>query len=604
MSHLSHHLMRLTTTLFFAAVLTLSATSATQAAVVDDTMQPTDGVIISEIYQNDHGSFIEFYNNSDHDAYGWHQFFLNPHTFGIDLPNFDLPPLFDLSSIKPHGTKSVKVNPIWAWSAINYFKLMGNDVLTEVQDALDEQPDYSYQRCLTYDADGQPFISDKFYYAKATRGVQLDCASLSLTDQTIYNQPNQCHDIKFDEIYSNAAPDQQFIEVQNTGTTPVDLSACYLSTDHITTPQPLGNTILLPQEQYAVGFPYQTTDPNWHALGMAGGHIKLLTTNQHAIVDELTYHGQQPNRSYSLDDNCQWQFTLPTPNAPNQFTIESTTSAKPETTPAPITKPTISKPRSTGHSTKATPSVTPSYSTDNTVNNDDLITLDAAPLDDNSETEDQLAQLNDLTRATTDLLSRPTLVSQPRIPSQPDIWPAKAFVPPLSPQKTTPSIKAPIVKATPARQLPTTQPRRQSLLRPTTSKMPKAPKATKAHQAKPAAKPTKTCPEGSQLNPATNRCVKSTKLDHQPATSKSDTSSTTPPATSDYSLYIIGAGLGIMALIVAAYQIAQARRQVKLRRSAQVLSPTTSKLTEPTKSPSTKSTRPTKPKPTDKINFT
>ena len=592
--------MRLTTTLFFATLLTLSVTSATQAAVIDDTVQSTDGVIISEIYQNDHGSFIEFYNNSDHDAYGWRQFFLNPHTFGLDLPNFDLPPLFDLSSIKPHGTKSVKVNPIWAWSAINYFKLMGNDVLTEVQDALDEQPDYSYQRCLTYDADGQPFISDKFYYAKTTRGVQLDCASLSLTDQTIYNQPNQCHDIKFDEVYSNAAPDQQFIEVQNTGTTPVDLSTCYLSTDHITTPQPLGDIVLLPQEQYTVGFPYQTTDPNWHALGMTGGHLKLLTTNQRAIVDELTYHGQQPNRSYSLDDNYQWQFTLPTPNAPNQFAIESTTSVKPDTAPALTTQPTINKSHSTSRSTSATPSTT----TDNTVNNDDLIALDAAPPDDQSEINDQLAQLNCLTQATTDLLSRPILVSQPHTPSQPDIWPAKAFVPPLSPQKTTSSIKAPTFKATPAHQLPATQPRRQNSLKPVAPKLSKASKPAKAHQTKPAAKPAKTCPEGSQLNPATNRCVKSTKLDHQPATSKSDTSSTTPPAASDYSLYIIGAGLGIMALIVAAYQIAQARRQVKLRRSAQVLSPATSKLTEPAKSPSTKSTRPTKPKPTDKINFT
>lgn len=592
--------MRLTTTLFFATLLTLSVTSATQAAVVDDTAQSTDGVIISEIYQSDHGSFIEFYNNSDHDAYGWRQFFLNPHTFGLDLPNFNLPPLFDLSSIKPHGTKSVRVNPIWAWSAINYFKLMGNDILTEVQDALDEQPDYSYQRCLTYDADGQPFISDKFYYAKATRGTQLDCASLSLTDQTIYNQPNQCHDIKFDEVYSNAAPDQQFIEVQNTGTTPVDLSTCYLSTDHITTPQPLGNTILLPQEQYAVGFPYQTTDPNWHALGMTGGHLKLLTTNQRAIVDELTYHGQQPNRSYSLDDNCQWQFTLPTPNSPNQFAIESTTSVKPDTAPALTTQPTINKSHSTSRSTGATPSTT----TDNTVNNDDLIALDAAPPDDQSETNDQLAQLNDLTQATTDLLSRSILVSQSHAPSQPDIWPAKAFVPPLSPQKTTSSIKAPTLKATPAHQLPATQPRRQNSLKPVTPKLSKASKPAKAHQTKPAAKPAKTCPEGSQLNPATNRCVKSTKLDHQPATSKSDTSSTTPPATSDYSLYIIGAGLGIMALIVAAYQIAQARRQVKLRRSAQVLPPAINKLTEPVKSPSTKSAKSTKPKPTDKINFT
>ena len=142
--------MRLATTLFFATLLTLSATSATQAAVVDDTVQSTDGVIISEIYQSDHGSFIEFYNNSDHDAYGWRQFFLNPHTFGIDLPNLNLPPLFDLSSIKPHGTKSIGVQPIWVWVAINYFELMSNDTLIEVQDALDERPGYS---CLLYTSD-------------------------------------------------------------------------------------------------------------------------------------------------------------------------------------------------------------------------------------------------------------------------------------------------------------------------------------------------------------------------------------------------------------------------------------------------------------------
>lgn len=560
--------MRLATTLFFATLLTLSATSATQAAVVDDTVQSTDGVIISEIYQSDHGSFIEFYNNSDHDAYGWRQFFLNPHTFGIDLPNLNLPPLFDLSSIKPHGTKSVSVQPIWVWAAINYFELMSNNALTEVQDALDEHPGYSYQRCLTRDSDGQPFISDKFYYAKATRGAQLDCASLGLTDQTIYNQPNQCHDIKLNEVYSNAAPDQQFIEVQNTGTTPVDLSACYLSTDHLTSPQPLGATVLLPHELYAVGFPYQTTDPNWHALGMTGGQVKLLTTNQHAIVDELTYHSQQPNRSYSLDDNYEWQFTLPTPNAPNQFQITK-----------PITQPT----------SKALEALATDQSdTDNST---------TAKADHNQfdQLNDQFAELDKLDKLTKQLTdNQPDTPAKPATLNkstahEPDIWPAKAFVPPLTTK--APAVK---VKTTPARNLLATRSSRQNSLKP---------KVAKA--AKSSTKPAKTCPEGSQLNPATNRCAKSSKLDHQPAANKSDTGSTTPPDTSDYSPYIIGAGLGIIALIVLAYQILQARRQVKLRNSAQILSPATSKLAEPAKSTkSSKSAKPTEPKSTDKINFT
>lgn len=560
--------MHLATTLFFATLLTLSATSATQAAVVDDTVQSTDGVIISEIYQSDHGSFIEFYNNSDHDAYGWRQFFLNPHTFGIDLPNLNLPPLFDLSSIKPHGTKSVSVQPIWVWVAINYFELMSNDALTEVQDALDERPGYSYQRCLTRDANGQPFISDKFYYAKATRGAQLDCASLSLTDQTIYNQLNQCHDIKLNEVYSNAAPDQQFIEVQNTGTTPVDLSTCYLSTDHLTSPQPLGWAVLLPHELYAVGFPYQTTDPNWHALGMTGGQVKLLTTNQHAIVDELTYHGQQPNHSYSLDDNYQWQFTLPTPNAPNQFQITK-----------PITQPT----------SKALEKLATDQSdTDNS-------TTTKADHNQFDQLNDQLAELDKLDKLTKQLTdnqpdapAKPATLNKSTAP-EPDIWPAKAFVPPLTTK--APAVK---VKTTPARNLLATRSSRQNPLKP------KVAKAVKS-----STKPAKTCPEGSQLNPATNRCAKSSKLDHQPAANKSDTSSTTPPDTSDYSLYIIGAGLGIIALIALTYQILQARRQVKLRRSTQVLSPATSKLAEPAKSTkSSKSAKPTEPKSTDKINFT
>lgn len=560
--------MRLATTLLFATLLTLSATSATQAAVVDDTVQSTDGVIISEIYQSDHGSFIEFYNNSDHDAYGWRQFFLNPHTFGIDLPNLNLPPLFDFSSIKPHGTKSVGVQPIWVWAAINYFELMSNDALTEVQDALDERPGYSYQRCLTRDADGQPFISDKFYYAKATRGAQLDCASLSLTDQTIYNQPNQCHDIKLNEVYSNAAPDQQFIEVQNTGNTPVDLSTCYLSSDHLTSPQPLGWAVLLPHELYAVGFPYQTTDPNWHALGMTGGQVKLLTTNQHAIVDELTYHGQQPNRSYSLDDNYQWQFTLPTPNAPNQFQITK-----------PITQPT----------SKALEELATDQSdTDNST---------TAKADHNQfdQLNDQLAELDKLDKLTKQLTdnqpdapAKPATLNKSTAP-EPDIWPAKAFAPPLTTK--APAVK---VKTTPARNLLATRSSRQNSLKP------KVAKAVKS-----STKPAKTCPEGSQLNPATNRCAKSSKLDHQPAANKSDTGSTTPPDTSDYSPYIIGAGLGIIALIVLAYQILQARRQVKLRNSTQILSPATSKPAEPAKSTkSSKSAKPTEPKSTDKINFT
>lgn len=341
------------------AITTLFLPAVAHATIDNPATNTSDNIVISEIAPSTTGKgFIEFYNNSTQTSYGWHNFFFNPHMLGIDnFPNITLPPIYGLSSLKPHGTAAVTLDQIWLWAILRYFEFFNNDALNEVSDALDEQPGYSYQRCLTRDKDGNALISDRFYYAKSTRGKQIDCSEIKLYDPKIFDAPNTCKGLKFNEIMTNAPTEQQFVEVKNIGTEPVDLSTCYLTTNQDWyNAIALGETTLQPGEFYAAGFPYDETDPSSHYLSPTSGHLRILTSNHHALVDELIYTKQKPDTALALDDTNHWQYTtLLTPGKANDFSQPAKQPApsqkisqkdpKIKQSPAPKPQPTLTKPQ-------------------------------------------------------------------------------------------------------------------------------------------------------------------------------------------------------------------------------------------------------------------
>ena len=141
--HLKLHLFAL---LIICCLIASLLTKTGSAKVIDSDPITDQRWIISAIYLGDNdykGAYVELYNNDDHNALGWQDFVIN-------LPfDFDMPPIGDFHNYKPHAYKKLSLGEGWVgWLAKKYIKTMyGDSIFQEIEDALDEQDGYSYQRC-------------------------------------------------------------------------------------------------------------------------------------------------------------------------------------------------------------------------------------------------------------------------------------------------------------------------------------------------------------------------------------------------------------------------------------------------------------------------
>lgn len=303
-------------TVIVLAALTLSISSA-HAKVVDDDPVTDQRWVISEIYlggDDYKGAYLELYNNDEHTALGWKDFIVN-------LPfDVDLPPIYDLKTYKTHAYKTLPMDEGWVgWLAKKYIQVMyGDSIFHEIQDALDEEDGYSYQRCQsTYD-DGTRVISNKFYYGKKTPGKPIDCddKSVTMSNPADLPQAGLCTKLKLNEIGSNLADEEQFIELINDGNTTVNLSNCYLATSKSGSANhfQLDNLDLEPGGIYnlAVG------DTDIGPIGKTSGIVYLIDSDDETVVNYKRYSSSKADTSVALDEDGKWQTTYrPTPGADN-----------------------------------------------------------------------------------------------------------------------------------------------------------------------------------------------------------------------------------------------------------------------------------------------
>ena len=277
------------------------------ARVIDNNPVTDQRWIISEIYlgtEDYDGAYIELYNNDDHNSLGWKDFVIN-------LPfDVDLPPIYDLHTYKPHAYKKLSLDEgIMGWLAKKYVQIMyGDSVFHEIEDALDEQSNYSYQRCQNTAEDGTVTLSNKFYYGKKTPGKAIECDDKTIT----VTNPNDlaigtCDKLKLNEIGSYMEPEEQFVEVVNSGDDPLNISNCYISKSKAASAvhAQLDDYELEPGELYV--FNIDQTDLEY--IPKTSGILYLIDSDDETVVNYKRYSGVKEGASTALDSNGVWQMT-------------------------------------------------------------------------------------------------------------------------------------------------------------------------------------------------------------------------------------------------------------------------------------------------------
>lgn len=268
--------------------------------------------VISEVYlggDDYKGAYVELYNNDDHNSLGWKDFVLN-------LPfDLDIPPVYNFHTYKPHATKAIPLDEGWmGWVVKQYMNIVyGDQFFDEIHNALKENTNYAYQRCLTVD-DGDDLdnakISQQFYYGKKSKGKQIYCSDSSLTSTKPEDQPKagECKNLRLNEIYTNDIAEEQFVEIVNSGLTDVDLSKCGISKNTSSgksEPVALGEGLLAPQAIYT----FHADGTGISPLAKTSGVIYLVDSDKTTAIDYKRYSTKKSLTALALNDDGHWKVT-------------------------------------------------------------------------------------------------------------------------------------------------------------------------------------------------------------------------------------------------------------------------------------------------------
>ena len=277
------------------------------ARVIDNNPVTDQRWIISEIYlgADDYkGAYIELYNNDEHTSLGWKDFVIN-------LPfDIDLPPIYDLHTYKPHAYKKLALDEgIMGWLAKKYIQIMyGDSVFHEIEDALQEQDGYSYQRTQRSTVDGTVVLSNKFYYGKKTPGKAIECDDKSVTVTNPDDaMTGTCEKLKLNEIGSYMEPEEQFIEVVNSGNEPINLSNCYIAKSKA------NNAVHAQMDDYEIEpgglYAFNVDQTDLEYIAKTSGIIYLIDSDDETVVNYKRYSGIKEGASTAIDNNGEWQMT-------------------------------------------------------------------------------------------------------------------------------------------------------------------------------------------------------------------------------------------------------------------------------------------------------
>lgn len=308
-------------TAIILAVIAIFTSHSAQAKVIDNDPNTDQRWIISEIYLGDrdgNGAYLELYNNDDHTALGWNDFLVN-------LPfSIDLPPIMDLRVYKPHSYKVIPFDENWTgWVAKQYIKVIyGDDLFHEIEDALDEFPNYSYQRCQSTLGNGDRVLSNKFYYGKKTNEKSISCSDSSVTDThpDEVDDNSVCRKLKLNEIGSYMFDEDQFIEIKNTSNETINLSNCYLSTEQ-EKDKTFDNFIELDDYDLAPNgvYSFNVIDTDLPPLTKTTGIVYLLDSNARTVTDYKRYSQVKKDTTTALSptDNKWYSTYTATPGEIN-----------------------------------------------------------------------------------------------------------------------------------------------------------------------------------------------------------------------------------------------------------------------------------------------
>ncbi|MBC7512332.1 lamin tail domain-containing protein [Candidatus Saccharibacteria bacterium] len=123
--------------------------------------------------------------------------------------------------------------------------------------------------------------------------------------------------MRINEIAANAASNDQFIELYNSTTSPVNLDGCAIQTNHSSTTTALLPDIELMPDDYISVY---IKDTNLTLTKTTSGSVYLLSSDLVTELDSITYSNVSAASFWSNFDD-QWRQTYSiTPNAQNIWT--------------------------------------------------------------------------------------------------------------------------------------------------------------------------------------------------------------------------------------------------------------------------------------------
>lgn len=170
--------------------------------------------------------------------------------------------------------------------------------------ALPPDTNNSIQRCeaaagILIDSDSNK--NDFKQYTQVTPGVGVACPAPEAPEVN-----NTCEGIVLSEIAANVATEQQFIELYNSTSRPIDVTGCQLQTNRSTTKtHVLENETLAPQQYRSV----QMSDAQLTLTKTTSGIVYLLSSDGTVEVDVQAYANLASNTSWARFDNDAWRPT-------------------------------------------------------------------------------------------------------------------------------------------------------------------------------------------------------------------------------------------------------------------------------------------------------
>ena len=141
-----------------------------------------------------------------------------------------------------------------------------------------------------------------------TPGKAIECDDKSVTVTNPDDaMTGTCEKLKLNEIGSYMEPEEQFIEVVNSGNEPINLSNCYIAKSKA------NNAVHAQMDDYEIEpgglYAFNVDQTDLEYIAKTSGIIYLIDSDDETVVNYKRYSGVKEGAITAIDNNGEWQMT-------------------------------------------------------------------------------------------------------------------------------------------------------------------------------------------------------------------------------------------------------------------------------------------------------